>query len=159
MYNLLNRAGIIMKYRSLIQSFFDGVILKNPRAVIVCMLAAVVFLGIGIKYFRLDASEETLVMENDQDLKYARQIHSRYGGSDLLVLTFKPNEDLFSDRMLSQLGRLRDDLKCVNDVESVMTILDVPLLESPPIPLKEIGSTTHTLESPDLDKTLARKEL
>ena len=123
------------------------------------MLAAVVFLGFGIRYFRLDASEETLVLENDQDLKYARQIHSRYGGSDLLVLTFKPNEDLFSDKALSQLGRLRDDLKHVSSVESVLTILDVPLLESPLIPLKEIGSTTHTLESPDVDKTLARKEL
>jgi len=148
-----------MKYRSLTQPFFDRVILKNPRAVIVCMLAAVVFLGFGIKYFRLDASEETLVLENDQDLKYARQIHSRYGGNDFLVLTFKPNEDLFSDSALSQLGRLRDDLKRVSDVESVLTILDVPLLESPPIPLKEIGSTTHTLDSPDADKALARKEL
>ena len=159
MYNLLDRAGITMKYRSLTQSFFDGVILKNPRAVIVCMLAVVVFLGLGIKYFRLDATEETLLLENDTDLKYARQISSLYGGNDFLVLTFKPNEDIFSDRVLSQLGRLRDDLKRVSDVESVLTILDVPLLQSPPIPLKEIGSTTHTLESPDVDKTLARKEL
>jgi len=159
MYNLLNRAGIIMKYRSLTQSFFDRVILKNPRAVIVCMLVAVVFLGLGIKYFRLDASEETLLLENDPDLNYARQINSRYGDNDFLVLTFKPNEDLFSDRVLSQLGQLRDDLKRVSDVESVLTILDVPLLQSPPIPLKEIGSTTHTLESPDVDKALARKEL
>jgi len=159
MYNLLNRAGMIMRYRSLTQSFFNRVILKNPRIVLVCMLAAVVFLGFGIKYFRLDASEETLLLENDQDLEYARQIHSRYGGNDSLILAFKPNEDLFSDRVLSQLGRLRDDLKRVSDVESVLTILDVPLLQSPPIPLKEIGSTTHTLESPDVDKALARKEL
>jgi len=147
-----------MKYRSLTQSFFDRVILKSPRAVLVCILAAVVFLGFGIKYFRLDASEETLVLENDQDLNYARQINSRYGGSDFLVLVFKPNEDIFSDRVLSQLGRLRDDLKRVSNVESVLTILDVPLLESPLIPLKEIGSTTHTLESPDADKALAKKE-
>jgi predicted RND superfamily exporter protein len=79
-----------MKYSSLIQSFFDRVILKNPRAVIICMLAAVIFLGYGIKYFRLDASEETLLLENDPDFKYARQISSRYGGSDFLVLIFTP---------------------------------------------------------------------
>lgn len=159
MQNSLNRAGIIMKYRSLTQSFFDRVVLEHPKTVIVCMLAAVVFLGLGIKYFRLDASAETLVLENDQDLKYARLIDSRYGCSDFLVLTFKPKDDLFSDRTLGTLGRLRNDLKHISDVESVLTILDVPLLESPPIPLKEIGSTTRTLESPDVDKTLARKEL
>jgi len=120
------------------------VILKNPRAVIVCMLANV-FLGIGIKYFRLDASEETLLLENDPDFNYARQISSRYGGKDFLALIFTPNEDLFSDKVLSQLGRLRDDLKLVSSVESVMTILDVPLLESPPVPLKEIGSAIAPL--------------
>jgi predicted RND superfamily exporter protein len=139
MYNLLDRAGITMKYRSLTQSFFDGVILKNPRAVIICMLAAVVFLGLGIKYFRLDASEETLLLENDTDLKYARQISSRYGGNDFLVLTFKPNEDIFSDRVLSQLERLRDDLKRVSDVESVLTILDVPLLPQLLVLIKPYG--------------------
>ena len=81
MCNLLNRAGIIMKYRSLTQYFFDRVVLEHPKIIIVCMLAVVVFLGFGAKYFRLDASEETLVLENDQDLKYARQIDSRYGGN------------------------------------------------------------------------------
>ena len=159
MQNSLNRAGIIMKYSSLTQSFFDRVILKNPKTALVCILAAVIFIGFGAKYFRLDASAETLLLENDPDLKYARLVNSRYGSSDSLVLTFKPNEDLFSDRTLRSLGHLRDDLKHVSGVESVLTILDVPLLESPPIPLKELGSITHTLESPDANKVLARKEL
>jgi uncharacterized protein len=159
-HNLLNRTNRYMtQYRSLAQSFFDRVVLEHPKIVIVCTLAVVVFLGFGAKYFRLDASAETLVLENDQDLKYARLINSRYGGSDFLALMFKPKEDLFSDRTLGTLGHLRDDLKHISNVESVLTILDVPLLESPPIPLEEIGSTTRTLESPDVDKSLARKEL
>ena len=107
----------------------------------------------------MDASTETLILENDQDLKYARVVDSRYGSSDFLVLTFKPQEDLLSDRTLDVLTRLRDDLKKATTAESVLTILDVPLLESPPVPLKELGSATHTLESPDVDKALARKEL
>ncbi len=148
-----------MKYRSLAHFFFDKVILKNPRIVIVCIMAAVIFLAIGTKYFRLDASAETLVLENDQDLKYARLIDSRYGGSDFLVLTFRPNDDLFSDKVLTLLAQLREELKQVSDVESVLTILDVPLLRSPPIPLKKLGSTTRTLESPDVDEALARREL
>jgi predicted RND superfamily exporter protein len=60
---------------------------------------------------------------------------------------------------LDVLARLRDDLKQATTAESVLTILDVPLLESPPVPLKELGSATRTLASPEVDKTLARKEL
>jgi len=147
------------KYRLLEQFFFDRGILKYPRIVLVCILAALFFFGFGAKKFRLDASAETLVLENDQDLRYSRLINSRYGDSDLLLLTFKPNDDLFSDKVLATLARLREDLKQVHDVESVLTILDVPLLRSPPIPLKQLGSTTRTLESPDVDKALARREL
>ena len=159
MDNLHNRFRQMTKYRLLEQFFFDGVILKYPRIVLVCILAAVIFFAVGAKYFRLDASAETLVLENDQDLKYSRLIDSRYGDTDLLLLTFKPHDDLFSDKVLTLLAQLREDLKQVHDVESVLTILDVPLLRSPPIPLKELSSTTRTLESPDVDKALAREEL
>ena len=140
-------------------SFFKNVVLKYPRIMILCILAVTAFLGYGIKYFRLDASAETLVLQNDKDLLYSRQVAARYGERDFLVLTFTPHGDLFSDKTLSALGRLRDDLKQVSGAESVTTILDVPLLESPPIPLKEMNSITRTLESADVNKALARKEL
>ncbi len=148
-----------MKDRSLAQSLFDRVILGHPKSVLACLLVAIVFFGFGARHFRLDASTETLILENDEDLKYARMVDARYGSGDFLVLTFTPKEDLFSDRTLALLARLRDDLKGLGVAESVLTILDVPLLESPPIPLKELGSTTRTLESPDVDKALARKEM
>jgi predicted RND superfamily exporter protein len=159
MHHLFHRTGTVTKDRSLMQSFFDRVVLEHPKIVIACLVAVIVFFGWGVRRFRLDASTETLMLENDQDLKYARLVESRYGSSDFLILTFTPKEDLLSDRTLGQLARLRDDLKRACNAESVLTILDVPLLESPPIPFKELGSTTRTLESPDVDKALARKEL
>jgi len=159
MRHLFHRIAAVTKNRSGTQSLFDRLVLGHPKIVIACLAAAIVFFGLGARHFRLDASTETLMLENDQDLKYARLVESRYGSSDFLVLTFAPKEDLLSDRTLGQLARLRDDLKRACNAESVLTILDVPLLESPPIPLKELGSTTRTLESPDVDKALARKEL
>jgi uncharacterized protein len=146
-------------YHSLLMSFFKNVVLKYPRIMILFILWVTVLLGYGIKYFRLDASAETLVLQNDKDLLYSRQVAARYGEHDFLVLTFTPHEDLFSDKTLSTLGRLRNDLKRVSGAESVTTILDVPLLESPPVPLKEMSATTRTLESADANKVLARKEL
>jgi predicted RND superfamily exporter protein len=157
--NLLNLPGIRAKPRPASESLFDRVVLKHPYVVLACLLGAVLFFGFEARHFRLDASSETLVLENDQDLKYARLVDARYGSSDSLVLTFRPSEDLLSDKTLSVLAKLRDDLKKGTTAESVLTVLDVPLLESPPIPIKDLGSATRTLESPDVDKTLARKEL
>ena len=133
-------------------------VLKYPKTAVLCILVITAILGYGIKYFRLDASAETLVLQNDKDLQYSRQVSARYGEQDFLVLTFTPNEDLFSDKTLSTLRHLRDDLMQISDAESITTILDVPLLESPPIPLKEMTSVTRTLESPDVDMALAKKE-
>ena len=62
---------------SVTYSFFDLVVLRHPKLVILCMIAVAVFLAFGTQDFRLDASAETLVMENDEDLRYSRSISSR----------------------------------------------------------------------------------
>jgi len=159
MQNLLNRTGIMMKYRSLAQSFFDRVVLEHPAIVIVCMLAAVVWLGLGVRHFRLDASSDTLVLDSDKDLQYTRLITSRYGEHDLLVLTFTPRDDMLSQKTLSVLRRLRNDLQAEPDVLSVVSILDVPLLESPPVSLKDLTGKLPTLSSGRVDKDMAGNEL
>jgi predicted RND superfamily exporter protein len=123
------------------------------------MLAVVGFLGFQARGFRLDASAETLLLENDEDLFYARSINSRYGQHQFLVLTYTPRGDLFSEKTLATLARLRDDLKSLEHISSVLSILDVPLLESPPISLKELTSDLLTLDSPTVDRNLARNEL
>jgi predicted RND superfamily exporter protein len=118
--------------------FFDRVVLGHPKAVILCVLIVVGFLGFGARRFRLDASAETLVLENDEDLRYAREINSRYGQQDFLILTYTPGDDLFTPETLTTLARLRDDLQSMESVSSVLSILNVPLLESPPVSLKEL---------------------
>ncbi len=147
------------KHHPVAPFFFGRVVLGHPKTVIFCILAAVVFFTFGARDFRLDASAETLVLENDEDLRYARLINSRYGQHDFLVLTYTPRDDLFSPETLTTLGRLRDDLRALKDVESVLCILDVPLLESPPVPLKDLTADLPTLESPTVDMALARAEL
>ncbi len=149
----------MLKLESIVPFFFERVLLRRPAAVLLCLLAVMGFLVLQAKKFRLDASAETLLLENDEALRYARLIDARYGNSDFLVLTFKPKEDLLSEKVLRVLGELRDDLKRIDGVESVLTILDVPLLESPPIPFKEMRSVSRTLESPDVNMVLAREEL
>jgi predicted RND superfamily exporter protein len=146
------------KPRSLTEEFFDKLILEWPRFAIVFLFIVIGFLAYHSKDFRLDASSETLVMEGDEDLEYSRLIDSRYGVSDTLVVTYAPEEDLFSERTLNRLSQLMEDLERVQGVESVLSILNVPLFESPPVPIKELGSNIKTLESPKVDLELARRE-
>ncbi len=146
------------KPHSLVTGFYDRVILEHPGIVILCLLAAVSFLGYKAKDFKLDASAETLIIETDEDLRYSRLIKSRYGGHDYLLLTYSPKDDLFSSTTLENLTRLRDELKQLKRVSSVVSILDAPLLESPPVPVKELTTSIQTLESPTVDRKLARIE-
>lgn len=146
------------KADSLTVGFFDKVILEWPRLSIVCLFFVITYLGYHAKDFRLDASSETLVMEGDEDLEYSHLIDLRYGVADFLVVTYAPEEDLFAERTLNRLGQLQKDLERVQGVESVDSILNVPLLESPPVPIKELASNIKTLESPKVDLELAREE-
>jgi len=146
------------KLQQLLIAFYDRVILEWPVIVILCILAAVSFLGYKAKDFRLDASAETLVLENDEDLRFSRLINSRYGETDYLVIAYTPKGDLFSVETLTKLAQLRDELKKLKRVSSVVSILDVPLLESPPVPVKELASNIRTLESSQVDVQLAKRE-
>jgi len=67
--------------------------------------------------------------------------------------------DLFSRQSLLHIRELRDRLRAIEGIESVTSILDVPLLESPPISLNELREGAPTLEQPGTDVELARQEL
>ena len=146
------------KLHSLVTRFYDRVVLEYPRIVILGILVVICFLGYKAADFRLDASTETLIIETDEDLRYSRLIESRYGGYDYLLITYSPKTELFSNASLKKLARLRDDLKRTKRVTSVVSILDAPLLESPPVPVKELATGLQTLESPTVDRKLARIE-
>lgn len=147
------------KNHSIIYSFFNCGVLRHPIITIICLLAVVGLLALGTKDFRLDASAETLVLENDKDLRYSRLIGSRYKKHDFLVLTYTPKDEMFSDKSLATLTLLRDELAAFESVSSVISILDVPLLQSPPLSLKALTGELPTLTSPTTDKKLARSEL
>jgi len=111
------------------------------------------------KEFRLDASADSLILESDPDLLYSQMVIRRYGTSDFLFVAYTPNMAVFSDETLQVLGELRRELNDVERVDSVITLLDVPLLRNPPVPIKEMKENIKTLEHPDVDMELAKQEL
>ncbi len=121
---------------------------------LILMAAAVYF----AQRFELDASADALVLENDKDLRYYRALRGRYGSDDFLVITYSPKDDLFSRPVVNDIKRLRDELSALERVKSVTSLLDVPLLDSPRMTLSTIQEGIRTLEMPDTDLELARKE-
>ena len=98
------------KLHLLLTEFFDKTVLERPKLVLLCLLAALSFLGYQAKDFKLDASTETLVLETVRGWRDAKMIKSRYWGHDYVLMTYAPQEDLFSDPALENLTRLRNDL-------------------------------------------------
>jgi len=138
---------------------FDRAVLANPKGTLVVLVAILVFFSAGIPKFRVDASADSLLLENDADLKRFRELGKRYAAKDFLFVTVTPHEDLFSPASRALIAALRADLKALPDVESVMSILDVPLVKNVEAKLSEVSSKYRTLESPDVDFARARDEL
>ena len=139
---------------------YKKMVLDNPVSVIICLLLVIALLGYKALDFKIDASTETLLLENDEDLNYSRQVWERYGVVDFLVISYTPRSGgLLDQENLDHLGRLRDELAKIERVASVLTILDVPLLESPPIEYSQFSGSLPTLSSPRTEKELARLEL
>ncbi len=140
-------------------SLYDRLILRHPGVVLLCIALLIAVAGWYTQFFRLDASSDSLVLENDSALSYYRAIRARYGSDDFLVVTYTPVDALFDDTTLADLSQLRDELAALQRVDSVNSILDVPLINSPPVKLAQLNDQVPTLESDITDKSMARKEL
>ena len=140
-------------------TWYEAIVLRHPLVTLLMVLVVATGLAFGLPNFKLDASAESLTLEHDTDLDYFRAINERYGSGDFLLVTFKPfNGELFSDQSLAILDNLRSDLESLNNVQSVMSILDVPLLFSPNITISQLSDDPRTLRTEGVDREQARKE-
>ncbi len=144
---------------SMIAQFYENLILKNPKSILIILLVALVSFGYYSKDFRLDASSETLLIEDDPDLKYFQEISKRYGSKDFLILTYTPKDKMISERSINNLLSIKYKIQSLNWVHSVVTLLDVPLLNNSEAPLQERLKNFKTLKDEGVDKDRGFKEI
>ncbi|MEE9574534.1 MAG: transporter, partial [Gammaproteobacteria bacterium] len=144
---------------SSIKNIYRSVVLDHPVFTILLLLVVFAFFVSHVEDFKLDASADALLLENDKDLKIFRELTDRYATKDFLFVTFTPNQDLFSDSSLHIVASLRDELKQLELTDSVITLLDVPLLKQIEGSLSEVTSDYRTLSSDNVDKVKAKAEL
>jgi len=149
----------VIKIHPRFTSTYNSVVLRQPVATLIALTLVIVYFLLYIPDFELDASAESLVLENDSSLKYYRGIRERYGADDFLIVTYSPDNELFSTEVRDDIKLLREKLAGLEQIASVTSMLDVPLLDSPPMTLAEISRQVRTLESDDVDIKLAEREM
>jgi predicted RND superfamily exporter protein len=140
-----------------LESFITS-LFRYPLLVLISVLVAVLLLASQIPRLTLDASAESLVLEGDQSLELFREVNKRYGSESFLLVTYAPDAELYSDAVLGHLAQLRDELMTLPGVASVTSILDVPLLYSPPVSLSNLDRDIRYLHEPDVNRELAARE-
>jgi hypothetical protein len=139
-------------------NIYDRLLLSHSRVTTVVISVLLLLMISGLRYSEFDASSDSLVLEGDKDLEYSREISKRYQSEDFLMATYRPKQPLFSQQTRQNLVKLRDQLLLVDGVSSVNSILDVPLLYSPPIQLADLSAGLKTIQSPGVDLALAAEE-
>ena len=148
-----------MKIFDKVINFYDYFTIERPFLLLSLALLIISFFSLSIKDFKMDASADSLVLENDQALKYYRATSSRYSTEDFVVITFKPNDGIYNKKSLEILDSLSKDLQDnIPDISSVLTILDVPLLNSPKIGFTDLAKDQRTLRTKNIDLELVKKE-
>ncbi len=134
------------------EKIYKNSIIEKPKFTLLILVFILLTFGYFIKNFQLDASSDTLLLENDPDLKYLREVNAKYGSKDFFVLTYTPEGSLLEEKTIKNLTNLKNDLKNLNWANNVITILDVPLLKNNDDPLSERIKNFKTLSSKDVDK-------
>ncbi len=136
------------------------ILFKYPKLLALLLSAIIIFFIAQIPHFELDASSDSLVLENDKDLLYYRKIQKQYQTNNVIVIAYTAKSgDLITPEHLQHLTNLEKQLEKLPLVLSVSSILDVPLFESPLIAISALANTYIALKENNASLTLAKKEL
>lgn len=144
---------------TILPDFYRRWVIDRPWPIIVLLALSIGYFGWNAKEFRLDASADSLLLEDDKDLKVFRELSERYQSSGFLVVALTPRDTLFSRTTLDGVDQLAQELAEIDGIDSVNSLLDVPLLAQGEGSLTELASGYRTLRDTDVDLRKAREEL
>ena len=138
---------------------YQNIVIEKPKLIFTLLILCLIGFGYYTKDFRLDASSDTLLIDGDPDLKYLKEINERYHAKEFLVLTYTPKEAMTSESSINNLLSLKYKIQSLEWVHSVITLLDIPLLNSTDKTLTERLQNFSTLKSEGIDKERGFNEI
>lgn len=133
-------------------------LVSAPKLSLALALILCAFLSAFVPKLAIDASTQTLLLENDKDLEFWRDITKRYKIPNTLVIAYTPNSDLLSQSSISTLAALSKDLAQIKGVKSVFSMLDAPLLLSSGLKFSDLLGTIPTLKDSNASKEAIKAE-
>ena len=143
-----------------ISFFYKEYVLGHPVLVLILLAIVLIASASNMRNFTLDASADTLILEDDQDLKIFRETSEKYKTSDFMILTLTDNQrDIFSTDTLNLVETLSREIEKIKNIKSVTSITNIPLVTSSKKPLTELINNIPNILSSDIDRNLAREEI
>lgn len=136
-------------------------LIRNAKFVFFATLALCMTLSFFASRLSIEASAQTLLLENDKDLEFFRQVNKDYQSDDFLILAIKPKDaNPFSPQSIALLKNLQNKLENIEGVKGILSIINAPLLKSSDnASLQDLLKNIPTLTSPDVNLTKARAEI
>ena len=136
----------------MLASIYKKIITDFSKITLLFFAGLTIFSLYQSKNFNLDASSDALLLEGDPDLKYLREVNQTYGSKDFLVLTYTPVSKFTDKETILNLQLLKSKIEKLTWVDSVITVIDVPLLKSTDEGLMERLKNYKTLAYPEIDR-------
>jgi uncharacterized protein len=140
-------------------NIYKKIIVDYSKVTLFFILIVLAFSLYFSKNFNLDASSDALLLEGDKDLEYLREVNDRYGSKEFLVLTYSPISSFESKETILNLQLLKSKIEKLSWVDSIITVIDVPLLQSSDESLMERLKNYKTLAHPEIDKKRGFQEI
>ena len=138
---------------------YKKLVIDFSKFTLFLLLSIIIFSFYQAKNFNLDASSDALLLEGDKDLKYLREINERYGSKDFLVLTYAPISSFTEKETILNLQLLKSKIEKLTWVDSVISVIDVPLLKSTDESLMDRLKNYKTLAYPEIDRKRGFEEI
>ena len=133
-------------------------IIEQPKLILILLLILLSLAFYQGKKFQLDASADTLLIENDPDLNYLRSVNERYASEDFFVVTYSPKE-LLNKSNIKEFKKFVDEINNFKWVSKTISVLNSPLFESSDKPLIEKIKDIEYITNKDVDFNKALREL
>ncbi len=140
-------------------SIYKKIVIDFSKITLLFLLLLIIYSLYQSRNFNLDASSDALLLEGDADLKYLREVNETYGSKDFLVLTYTPVSSFEDKETILNLQLLKSKIEKLSWVDSVITVIDVPLLKSTDEGLMERLKNYKTLSYPEIDRKRGFNEI
>ena len=133
-------------------------IVAFPKITLALFTALALFFGYYSTKLEIDASSQTLLLDNDKDLQIWREVSKRYETPNFLVLAYTPAGDLLAPETIRKIAQMDAAFSKLDFVASVTDITNVPLLLNKGGGMSELLKHIPALTDSDVNLTAARRE-